>query len=104
MVKRLPLFKIENLPEAQIWQQSWSTALNPLLANPLLNGQLLEPFSLITGNNVISHKLGRKLQGWIVVGLSAATTLYDLQSTNNVPELTLTLNSSNSAVVTLYVF
>lgn len=85
-------------------QPLWASQINPVLANPLVQGQLLSNISVSSGANVINHKLGRKLQGYIVVLNSAAVTYYDSQSTNQTPDLTLILNASGSAVISLYVF
>lgn len=85
-------------------QQNILQALRPLLQNPLLNGEFIESVSLVTGDNTILHGLDRKVQGYLVVLKSAAVTIYDKQDTNNTPNLTLILNSSGTATVTLYVF
>ena len=82
----------------------WAAQLNPVLANPLVGGQLLEGIKLASGDNTIDHKLGRKLQGYFVVLNSAATTFYDKQATNPRPQLTLVLNASGATTVSLYVF
>ncbi len=83
----------------------WSDpTLNPLLANPLVNGQILSGIVLKTGANIINHGLGEKLQGYFVILNSAAVTFYDSQSTNQRPDLTLLLNASGPATVSLYVF
>lgn len=82
----------------------WAATLNPILANPIVNGQLLPPLAVTTGDNQISHGLQRKLQGYIVVMNSAAVTFYDKQSANQYPDLYLILNVSGAATITLYVF
>lgn len=82
----------------------WSAILNPIIANPMVNGQLLTGLKLVTGDNVINHKLGEKLQGWIVVMNNAGVTFYDKQATNQMPALTLVLNASGAATISLYVF
>lgn len=82
----------------------WASTLNPLLANPLVGGRLLNGVVLILGANTINHGLGRKLQGYFVVMNSTSSTFYDSQSTNQRPELTLVLNSSAATTVSLYVF
>ena len=78
--------------------------INPLLANPFVNGQILSSVVMKSGDNVINHGLGNKLQGWIVVGNNAATTFYDKQATNQSPDLTLVLNASGACTINLYVF
>lgn len=82
----------------------WSATLNPVLANPLVNGLVLANIALTTGNNTINHELGRKLQGYLVTLKNANVTIYDSQQTNQYPDLYLVLISSGAAVVSLYVF
>lgn len=82
----------------------WAATLNPILANPIVSGQLIGPFALTTGANTLNHGLSRKLQGYIVILNSAAVTFYDSQSTNQYTDLTLVLNASGATTVSLYVF
>lgn len=92
-----------NLPW-DLANSKWSASLNPLLANPLMGGRLLNGIVLTTGVNNINHGLQRKLRGYIVVMKSANVTLYDSQLTNQMPDFTLILNASGAATVSLYVF
>ncbi len=92
-----------NLPW-ELANNKWAGTLNPLLANPLVNGQFLKNVVLVSGNNIINHGLQRKLQGYLVVLNSAAVTFYDNQATNQTPDLTLSLHASGATTVTLYVF
>lgn len=85
-------------------QTKWATELNPLIANPLNKGNILENISLVTGVNVINHGLGRKLQGWYTTRIRSAATFYDQQDTNQMPELTLVIIASAPAVINLAVF
>lgn len=87
-----------------LMQTSWAADINPLLKNAVLQGILLKNVSLTTGANSVNHKLGRKLQGWMLTRVRAAATIYDTQDANSMPELTLTLNSSANVVVDIYVF
>jgi hypothetical protein len=82
----------------------WAASLNPLLGNPLVNGNLLNGIKVTTGANVLNHGLGRSLQGYMVVMNNANVTFYDSQSTNPRPSLTLILNASGDATISLYVF
>jgi hypothetical protein len=82
----------------------WASTLNPLLANPIVNGVLIPNVLVKSGANTINHTLGRKLQGYFVILNNAAVTFYDNQANNQKPELNLILISSGSAVITLYVF
>lgn len=82
----------------------WAAALNPVIGNPLMSGNRLTNISVASGANVINHKLGRTLQGYLVVLNSASVTFYDSQASNQTPELTLILNASGTATISLYVF
>lgn len=87
-----------------LMQTRWATELNPVLANPTSKSLILKNISLVTGINVINHKLGRTLQGWIPTRIRASATFYDQQDSNQTPQLTLVLISSANAVIDLEVF
>ncbi len=92
-----------NLPW-ELANNKWAASLNPVIANPLMGGRILNGLVLISGTNVINHGLQRKLQGYIVILKSANVTIYDGQLTNQKPELTLILTASGAATVSLFVF
>lgn len=79
----------------------WSSQLNPVLANPLNGVSLLSNVTLKAGDNVINHLLGQKQQGWFLVDVNAPTTIYRNADFN---DLTLTLNSSVAATVSIGVY
>lgn len=86
-------------------QSNWATLLNPVLAQPIVQGQVLENVALVTGNNVVNHKLGRKLQGWwIVRQRGVAASFYDTQDSNPTPGVNLYLHSSAAVSVDIFVF
>lgn len=85
-------------------QNKWAAIIDPVTTNPANNSLILHNISLVTGTNVVNHKLGRKLQGWKVVRQKAAASLYDTQDSNQMPELTLQLVSSANVTVSLEVF
>lgn len=87
-----------------LMQTSWASSLNKMLANPATNGILMKSVQLSTGDNTINHKLGRNLQGWVIVRKRANADIYDTQDSNSMPSLTLTLNSSANVTVDLYLF
>lgn len=112
----LPIIKNEN-QDFQLMQSKWSSELNPLLANPMSVGHLLSSVPLVSGSNVVNHGLGSKLQGWMTVRrrqwLSSGTpTVYDvsdIQDSNGMPGLTLTLyctqgTLSNPVLIDLWVY
>jgi hypothetical protein len=82
----------------------WAAGLNPVLGNPLVNGRLINSVDVVNGVNVINHGLGRSLQGYFVIMNNAPVTFYDSQATNPRPSLTLILNASGAATISLYVF
>lgn len=88
----------------ELASSKWSASINPMLANPLMSGQLIKDQVLVTGVNSINHGLQRKLRGYYVVLNSAAVTFYDSQASNQTPDLTLKLNASGPTTVSLYVF
>lgn len=85
-------------------QDNIAASLNPIINNALTDGILLTNISLVSGANVINHKLNRKLQGWVPVRVRASATFYDTQDSNKTPEVSLYLNASAAVVVDLYVF
>lgn len=85
-------------------QTRWASILNPLLSNPLLNGVVLKQVQLASGSNIINHKLGRKLQGFIITRQRGPANIYDTQDNNSMPDLTLHLESSASVSCDIYVF
>jgi len=92
-----------NLP----WFQAavkWKSQLDPILSNPLLDGQLLQGVVLINGTTIVNHKLGRKLIGWFPVGLNTAAVIHDNQASNQTPQLTLSLTCNATVTVNLWVF
>lgn len=93
--QRLPLDRM---------QVAWAQQLDPIIINPIINNLILKNVSLIAGTNVINHLLGRNLQGWNPTRVRAAATIYDLQDSNQTPQLTLVLVASAPVVVDLSVF
>jgi hypothetical protein len=80
----------------------WAATLNPVLSNPVINGNLISKLHVGSGNNVINHGLNRKIQGYAVVRSSANVTFYDADSSQ--PTLTFVLIASGAATISLYVF
>lgn len=85
-------------------QNKWIPLLNPLLSAPTAGAIVLSNVPVVTGVNVINHKLQAKLQGYIVIMNSAAITYHDNQSSNQTPQLTLNLVASGPATLSILVF
>lgn len=86
------------------FQSNISNALTLLSRNPVVGGILLTQVQLSAGDNTVSHKLGRQLQGWLIVRQRAQAQVYDKQDANTNPKATLTLNTSADVTLDLYVF
>ena len=100
----LPILQSES-SELTMVQTRWASQINPILANLLMQGQLLRNVALTAGANQINHKLGRKLVGWFLTRQRGASiAIYDNQDSNQMPQLTLSLQSGGTADVDIYVF
>jgi hypothetical protein len=85
-------------------QDQTNSTINDILESQIIDSVLLENVSLTTGDNTVSHKLGRKLIGWIIVRQRSAGTVYDKQDTNQLNDKTLLLTASANMTVDLHVF
>lgn len=89
--------------QVNMLQNAWKAQLDVMLANPLFKGRQLSA-TLINGITVINHGLSRKLQGWFIVGIDGAATIYDSQASNQHQDLTLVLNSNAAVTISLWVY
>jgi len=85
-------------------QNNIISGVNPVLKNPLVNGNILTSVLLNSGNNTVNHKLNRKLQGWFLVRQRAPADVSDNQDNNQNQDTTLVLVASAEVTVDLYVF
>lgn len=98
----LPYYKSDD-QSFTLLQTAWSAQLNPVIANPIINGVLQKGIKLLTGNNSVNTKLGRNLQGYIITAMyDNFSQIYTITSLN--PSLTLSLNSSADVTIDLYCF
>jgi hypothetical protein len=80
-------------------QQNIGTAINSIDKSLLQNGVLISDVSL-NGSIAINHKLARMPLGYFVVAKSSNVNIWDTAKTVD----TLTLNSSGSTTISIYVF
>ena len=99
----LPILQTQN-QDMSLMQTRWASIIDPFLKRPSNQCLILKDVSLAVGSNVINHRLGRKLQGWRLVRKRAAAEIYDEQDDNQMPELTLILNSDSVVSIDLEVF
>ncbi len=80
----------------------WAAEINPLLALPILNGNLLTNISLVASTPLaINHLLQRMPQGWILTDNTADTAVW---RTRAFSQYTLTLESSADTTISLWIF
>ena len=89
-----------NLPW-ELANNIWAQSINPILANPTNQISIVSNVSLVTGKNIINHKLGHMMQGWFLTDIQGAATVYRSAPMNN---LTLTLTASAPVTVSIGVF
>lgn len=86
---------------ADLQQTRWKSILDPILSNPLNDISILKDVQLINGTTTINHLLGRMMQGWMILDINGAASIYRSQPMN---EITLTLTSSAAVTVNIGVF
>ncbi len=100
MIKSVPSVQMADNVTNRM-QDNIVAPLNKLLQNPIVQGRTLSGVTLASGSNVIPHGLGRTLQGWIVTDVNALISVYRSAALN---AQNLTLTSSGTGTVSLYVF
>ncbi len=78
----------------------WAQTLNPVLANPILQGKPLA-VTLIEGTVTIPHGLGRMMIGWFQTDINGIAQYYRSKPFN---ASNLTLTSNAAAIASLWVF
>jgi hypothetical protein len=85
----------------ELAQPKWAAELNPIIANPLTDMSILFNIKLNNGTTVINHMLGQVQQGWMLVDVQGAATIYRSAPFN---ATTLTLTSNAAVTVSIGVF
>lgn len=96
----LNLFKSDD-QTLMLMEKQWISELNPLLANIITQGSLLDNIALKMGANTFNHYLGKQQTGWILIDQDASASIYRSAPLNS---QTLTLTSSAPCVVGLWIF
>lgn len=84
-------------------QTTWAQQLDPVIANLLVNGQLLKGIELNSGITVVNHRLGRQLQGWFLSAPKGPAIVSQASQQPN-PTLTLTVNSTAAITTDMWVY
>lgn len=86
----------------ELAQTKWSGTLNPIIALPILNGNMITGINLIANKaQAINHLLQRMPQGWFLTDNTADTVVW---RTLAFTQLTLTLESSVNTTISIWVF
>lgn len=97
----LPIIPKANDQSFVLMQTQWKSQLDPIIANPLLDGVHVKNVSLNVGDNQINIRLDRMMQGWFLTDQDAAASIYRSQPINS---STLTLFSDAAVKVSLWIF
>lgn len=105
-----------NQLQQNIFQRFDQITINPiingLIVSQNLNGGTTTQFTVLSANNPteVSHNLGRRLIGWLIIGNGAQSYVWDSQASNTQanghsgPDKTLLLNVSADTILTIYAF
>lgn len=84
-------------------QENVQQAVEPLIACPLVGGQMLQNVRVLSGQaNMVPHKLGRKPRGWFVVSPKQEVSVWEEFS--ELPSSMLKLQASATATINIWVF
>jgi hypothetical protein len=80
----------------------WAQTLNPVINNPLLQGQLISNLSLSSSNSqTFNHGLGRNMKGWFIVDINSEANIWRTAPFN---ASTLTLTANAETTFSIWVF
>jgi hypothetical protein len=86
-------------PDLTRLQENIRQVLSPITSNMLLDGKI-DSYKVVSGSNSITHKLGRKPNGYILVGKSGYGDFYH----TSMNEDYLVLQANAAITLTLYIF
>lgn len=80
----------------------WAATLNPVVSNPILQGNMLKNI-VLTANipKAINHLLQRMPLGWMMIDINADAVIWRTQPLN---ENTITLEANADATISIWVF
>jgi hypothetical protein len=100
VVMKLPFLQTQ-VKDLSLMQSRWISILNPVLENPTTNLTILKNVVLASGNNTVPHLLQQLQQGWVVLDINAAATVYRYAPFT---DTVLYLHASAPVMMTLGVF
>lgn len=99
--RRINVMSLPLLKDFSLMLTQWKSALDPILANPIILGTQLSTISLSTIATTVPHKLGRTQLGWFITDINAAATIFrtgDFNASNMV------LTASAPCIVDIWVY
>lgn len=86
----------------ELAQTKWASTLNPIIALPILNGNMVMNIQLVANKPlVVNHLLQRLPQGWFVTDNTANTAIW---RTQDFTQLTIVLESSVNTTISIWIF
>lgn len=86
----------------ELAQTKWASTINPIIALPILNGNLISGVNLLANvAQAINHQLGRLPQGWILTDNTAAALIWRPVAWN---QFSITLESDADTTISFWVF
>ncbi len=90
-------------PVLRKMQDAVETPLREISAKAILDGQILKDLFLVSGSeNLVSHKLGRKLTGWVIIQQDTNANIW--ATSEKLDQYYLVLNTSANCNLSLWVF
>ena len=101
-MKRLVTTNYSN-PDLVDLQANLISFLQQFFELPVLSGVTIQNVPLVAGmDNLINHKLGKAIQGWMVIRKNAAADVYEQPVA--LPSKQINLHTSADCTVSLYIF
>ena len=78
---------------------------NQVVDKEVLDGHILQNVTLVPNKvNLVQHKLGRQIEGWIVIRKRADARIWDVQDCNVNKQISIALIVTSEVEVDLWVF
>jgi hypothetical protein len=86
----------------ELAQTKWASTLNPILALPILSGNLVQNIDLVASRPLaVNHLLDRMPQGWFLVDNTANAAVWRAKPFNI---YAVTLEASADTTISIWVF
>lgn len=83
-------------------QTKWASTINPILALPILNGNLIKDINLTMSiPQSVNHLLGRMPQGWFLTDNTANAVIH---RSADFTQYSITLTSNADTTISIWVF